>query len=320
MRPTDPRKRGFTLIELLAVIAVIAILIALLLPAVQQAREAARRSDCSNRMKQLGLALHNYHDTFQSLMAGSHDRVPRPGGGTTALSYNWGVLALPFIEQGALRRRIDISQRISNGSNKSNLQYQRWPVFSCPTNPYAHLYAKRDGTNFGYMGGVQAQCYVACVGRMNVNGGATHDCSSKGTYCLGPDGNLRQKVGIMGPWDFQNATQTWKGVPPTKFRQVTDGLSNTFMLGEKNNESYHNGALFWNQAGIARTSLKLNSPSMVLPAASSERSQGGFSSHHQGGAFFTLADGSVRFMSETVDFLLYNSLGDIADGRTVGKF
>ena len=126
------RRRGFTLVELLVVIAIIGVLVSLLLPAVQQAREAARRMQCTNNMKQLGLALHNYHDTFKTF-----PRTPwwyNGGGGNQSTEFfsgfSWRTMILPFIEQGALHDQINWSLPLTDntGTPMSNLQICRTPM------------------------------------------------------------------------------------------------------------------------------------------------------------------------------------------------
>ncbi len=138
MRPTNKRKdaRGFTLIELLVVIAIIAILIALLLPAVQQAREAARRTQCKNNLKQIGLALHNYHDMARTFPAGSLFGDDE---------YGWGTFILPFLEQANLYNKIDFTGQGPNITLlfQEGVTDQVLPFYICPSNSMALRHSPR---------------------------------------------------------------------------------------------------------------------------------------------------------------------------------
>jgi len=136
------KRRGFTLVELLVVIAIIGILVALLLPAIQAAREAARRTECNNKMKQLGLALHNYHDTYKTLpysgTASSHWWGVGWGVNTSQPGYHtWNELILPFIEQQPLHEQIDFNTNNFTGANNTLFSGLPFPWQECPSNPFA---------------------------------------------------------------------------------------------------------------------------------------------------------------------------------------
>ncbi len=141
-KASKSRNRGFTLIELLVVIAIIAVLIALLLPAVQQAREAARRTQCKNNLKQLVLAIHNYHDTMNMMPIGSLSTAPSSGAGTVGSEATWALMILPYLEQAPLYNLIygvtaqmnnvpESSQALSDATNR--------PIgaYSCPSDPFS---------------------------------------------------------------------------------------------------------------------------------------------------------------------------------------
>jgi prepilin-type N-terminal cleavage/methylation domain-containing protein len=175
MLQRQAKRRGFTLIELLVVIAIIAILIALLLPAVQQAREAARRSECKNRLKQLGLALHNYHDVYKWFPPGTvNPRDPNPNGangsGTAAIGAPWSCQLLPYLEQKAMFDQVQliISQRpevvdwFGNGTYTSQgilVGSKHFEAMDCPSHPYDdHQFG--NGTAMENLGrGNYAACY-----------------------------------------------------------------------------------------------------------------------------------------------------------------
>ena len=146
------RQRGFTLIELLVVIAIIAILIALLLPAVQQAREAARRSTCKNNLKQIGLAMHNYHETFGMFPPGYVEEILNTNGGHVADNeghWAWNALLLPYLDQAPLFNQLNVgtvpvSTMLNNATVRGSMQ-KTLPVFRCPsdTGPQIHVEAGR---------------------------------------------------------------------------------------------------------------------------------------------------------------------------------
>jgi len=189
-------KKGFTLIELLVVIAIIAILVALLLPAVQQAREAARRSSCKNNLKQLGIALHNYHDTHTCL----------PGNPVAAISdgayrnkgwEGWSAMAmlLPFIEQGAIYDQCDFNRYWNStaGNNNRNTTNNLIATICCPSDPMAMRRQEGNSAPFSY-------CFSA-----------------------GPATSWNLQNNAPGPFSFESST---------RFRDVTDGLTNTIFMSE----------------------------------------------------------------------------------------
>ncbi|MCA9090468.1 MAG: DUF1559 domain-containing protein [Planctomycetaceae bacterium] len=312
---TSLHSRGFTLIELLVVIAIIAILIALLLPAVQQAREAARRSQCKNNLKQIGLALHNYHDTHRVFPPG----WITPGGanpfgttfgsacpGTTNSaavgSGPWTVLVLPFLDQVNLYSQFDSNRTIAwanqTGYTGDPLNWTVWQtrvgVYTCPSDPRS-----TDQENLG--------CYYG------VMGGGTYACGS------GTPLRVMDNDGIL----HANSRNS--------FHNITDGSSNVFLVGESKYQlsareapTKPNG---WGSAGVtgsagvsgvvASTRNQINT---VIPLASrnhADQSQH-FGSFHVGGCHFLMADGAVRFVSENVDLPTYQTMGIRDDGLPVG--
>jgi prepilin-type N-terminal cleavage/methylation domain-containing protein/prepilin-type processing-associated H-X9-DG protein len=305
------RSHGFTLIELLVVIAIIAVLIALLLPAVQQAREAARRSQCKNNLKQIGLAFHNYHDTHGVL----------PPGAITSNWLAWGTFLLPFLDQAPLSQQIIANNGFdakwyeaedSNGELFVEKVLARTPLasFRCPSDPGEALNEKL----YGYA----ASNYVANVGHSYI-------------------------------YDASNAThRTYRGAflmdRSTKFSAVTDGLSNTLFIGERKSVgktsdipeyfgSIWIGAVAhkdrvpagstWNSnANVGRTYCVVAASSGTHPnyLINSTTQGQAYSSLHTGGAHFVMGDGSVRFISENISATDYQRLGGIADGEIIGNF
>ena len=292
------RKRGFTLVELLVVIAIIGILIALLLPAVQAAREAARRSQCSNNMKQFGLALHNYHDTFKRFPPASINSTVGPGG--EALSC-W-VLILPFMEQAALH---DIWDFNYGHLDSANYDANHTPVdgYFCPSRSRPTKMGA-DNPADQYASSAYGD-YAVCAGTGHCNSGTTFYWK-----------------GLFG----QNST--------TAFRDILDGTSNTLAIGEKRTEqaTLTSAQYRWGYHATRTVNYPMNVD--VVPDAkySIPTSTGGtvagtsaawndwwanFGGPHPGGVQFLLADGSVSFLSETIEFDTYQYLGDKADGNPV---
>ncbi|WP_459554784.1 DUF1559 family PulG-like putative transporter [Lacunimicrobium album] len=312
------RSKGFTLIELLVVIAIIATLVAILLPAVQQAREAARRSTCKNNLKQIGIALHNYHDTYNRLPAGlTNPGVPeRPGWG-------WGASILPQIEQGALYDALrvgDVPLRSLYTSTATDqvraLLQAPISVYRCPSDVMPELNSNVWGhPNMGAEG----------TGRpFKV---ATSNYTGMGEY--------NGQVHAAGANEVK-----WRGVfyfeSYTKFSDILDGLSNTIFINERDGGPAADGHNFraavwigsgsrssnaWSSVGsnLSRGELGIN---VDHAAAGSQVNLGkGISSLHKGGAQVLLGDGGVRFLSESMDVTrVLSPLCLRADGQVIGEF
>ncbi len=300
---------GFTLIELLVVIAIIAILVALLLPAVQQAREAARRSSCKNNFKQVGLALHNYHDTHgvlpmgSALFGGTALAGRSCAAGPARHGLSWGVHLLPFLDQAVRYNNIDFVGNTGNVLNNAanydaNTRLGPVSAFLCPTNPQQDSIVNKNG---GFSSLLQAG-----MPRTDMGGVADSDDWRCDANYPRTDGN-----GLL------------YNLSKVRFSSVTDGLSNTLALGEitgnansatgLNGNSYAAYSIFGVKDGI-------NGIYTVPGGGAFAFRPQGFSSHHVGGAHFTLGDGSVRFISENIHQGTLVALATRMMGDTVGEF
>lgn len=297
-------RRGFTLIELLVVIAIIAILIALLLPAVQQAREAARRVSCKNKLKQLGVGLHNYHNIALTLPFGYEDR-----------GMGWSAMLLPTIGHKALYDTLvfadsGFGECAADGGPNEQAAGAVLAVFQCPTTP----------------------CYPSDnVGIPN---------RSPATYTGCASGTIRWGFPLAGKTpDFQFSSLTHNGtlyrLSSTRFASIVDGLSNTIMIGEtatdtgrkKTNQLLDHWAICAPQiaANIGESSEFVGSTGILMNAWLDDSLNGhdweaGFGSFHTGGAQFLLGDGSVRFITDTIDRQLYGALGTRDQEELLGEF
>lgn len=317
MRQRCLKRSAFTLIELLVVIAIIAILIALLLPAVQQAREAARRTSCKNNMKNLGLAMHNYHDISLRFPFGFDERETL-----------WSAMILPQIEQANLYNTLIWQESGAgnwshNGSPNEVAAGTSLPIFKCPS-----MAVPSNITNSGIPGRATTS-YRAVSGSNAVS-------DDKSTVPSGhPVVALEDQTGLNG---------MFFGCSSTRFRDITDGTSNTIMIGESYTDPTYvkdnQGMDFWlfgapqtggwdcrpGDRGGSEHSEGLGSAYWNINTRLRDPSVHGtimeltFGSYHTGGAQFAMADGSVRFISENLDLGVLRSLGSIGGGEVIGEF
>ena len=302
---------AFTLIELLVVSAIIAILIGLLMPAVQKVREAAARLACQNNLKQIGLALHNYHNVYRAFPPGYRATDPYSDGASdTAPGWGWAALLLPYLEQDNLYRQLNVNLPVPKSAAIQTVV----PVYLCPSDLVpASAFAVPNA--FGTTVCWAAPCsYAACVG------GDESDT-------FGPSG-----LGIF----YRNSR--------TRLSDVTDGSSNTIAVGER---AWSNANGIWAGAvsgGVCKRGQQNPSPgsgAAWYPAATlvlahshlnnaSTDTDGGlddFSSNHAGGSNFVFADGSVRFLrsvpgdnadgSFTSESLIFQAMGTRAGGEAI---
>jgi prepilin-type N-terminal cleavage/methylation domain-containing protein/prepilin-type processing-associated H-X9-DG protein len=339
-----PRAAAFTLIELLVVIAIIAILIALLLPAVQQAREAARRTQCKNNLKQLGLAMHNYESTFT--------RFPM-----TADSSNFSTQArvLPYIDQGNLANLIDFNAPLMVGPafNPSlnpvhTLAAQSvLPVFLCPSDSQSPVYTALFGTanatfagtnymvSYGSGTGTNYDDRYTTDGIVWTNSGVRHSDIPDGTsntvmWAESLLGDLQDSTGGLPPFPYRRIG-SWSGTtsatPPPGFTSGSGLISNPDLQAVLPTITAYNGTRTrrgqaWIRA-VAYSTLHNGylTPNSRIPDIGIH-GRGFFAarSQHTGGAHFTFCDGSVRFLSDNIDVTNYRALHSRNGGETVNEF
>jgi len=323
------RSRGFTLIELLVVIAIIAILIALLLPAVQQAREAARRSTCKNNMKQIALAMHNYHDVHRCFPYGN--RELSHGAGFMIIRETWFQQILPYVDQANMYNAHSsyhqnqmattgggptLSDRTFVWDTPASIKNTPVATFMCPSNPSG----SGQHNNNGFQGN-----YVTCYGDV---------------YMRGVSGTAAN--GLF--WESSS----------TRFRDITDGSSNTMMLGEVIVRAPNSAAVTfgeagsywrggsWNEYGFtALETPNTSAPDRIYGAGSPptckdandpnapciglSSSLGGVThnfarSYHVGGVHVAVADGAVRFISNNIHLPTWQGLATRSGGEVLGEY
>lgn len=307
---------GFTLVELLVVIAIIGVLVALLLPAVQAAREAARRTDCNNKLKQLALAIHNHHDVNNSMPRSMSPNTFGYGAGNN--SWSWIARTLPFLEQSALYDATSAGSSTVYAFNAAQTQLPNGTqacasvlkFLQCPSdNTWGSGQSTNRANHGGFMMGFT--CYKGVCGSN----------WAWGTYTnTGPSGNNNGLDVGDGMFFRSDGGATIPSTAMT-FASVTDGLSNTFMVGEDlPGLNQHCG---WAAANYStgtcsiplNNALKAGQPGFNNPG--DWPNVYSFRSRHPGGAQFAKGDGSVSFISQTIDLNLYRALATRAGNEAV---
>lgn len=305
-------RRAFTLVELLVVIAIIGILVALLLPAVQSAREASRRAQCTNNLKQIGLAIHNYHDSLNVLPPGAFWF-----GASTENRGSVLVHLLPYVEQQNVYDMFDFknntpvvdSQTQPNGQLIAAL---RIAPYQCPSDNEKTNSAGRPCHSYAANSGSGKRTNNGSCACSTLNGVTVHDVWN--AYALSPN--------------YDYPTGPFSRYPPHQrltFADVKDGLSSTLFFGEvrqKCSAHVQGGWIASNNAnGLVGTVIPINFNTCKGPTANAcERNcnwyvELGFKSLHPGGVNFALGDGSVNFVRQNVDHRLYQNWGSISDGQ-----
>ena len=335
------RKMGFTLIELLVVIAIIAILIALLLPAVQQAREAARRSTCKNQLKQIALGLHNYHDSHSVFPPGSIVTTTNGGSGNTIRwrpwveagtpanngrhGTSWMFQILPFVDQANTYNKWNNNTNVMGNRAVAEVDI---PVFYCPTRrskvrkidekmQLDETPGSTTITNPFTKGGSD---YGGCSG----SGNCFSDAFATGGHESLGVGGSKEWLGTLGGGHlgifYPNSD--------TSMRDIKDGTTNTLMVGEMQRLTGSDSTLSldsWSAGGVANIFDTDHGTNSSESGSGVNRGINGGQyeapgSDHIGGAHFGMADGSVRFISENIDTVTFNRIGTADGTKTAGEF
>ncbi len=325
------RRSGFTLIELLVVIAIIGIFVALLLPAVQQARAAARRTQCRNHLKQIGLALHQFHDARQAFPpARLILNVPRPANINVPLTGmdepSWLVWILPYIEQKSLSDQWDLF--LPYDAQPAAIRSRALSLYLCPDRHTAESAVTEPET-------VYLSLPAAVLRHQEIPGGAVTDyAANHGDLSPGAAGvatDFYWGGNGTGVLISSRPAETPTGIgrdwlDKVRLRDITDGSSNTFLVGElhvptaERNKSPYNGPAYIGRhlthfARIAGPGVPLaSSPDDDRATAYS------FGSSHPGVIHFGLSDGSVRAISTSISSTVAGRLANRADGESVGEF
>jgi len=303
------QNRGFTLVELLVVIAIIGVLVALLLPAVQAAREAARRSQCTNNLKQIGLGIQNFHDTYTLLPP----TATQGGGAPNDKYHTWLVIILPFVEQGALFDQFDLSKPWDQAPNPAAAQLPGAAIagFRCPSRSHS-----------GFSDGA---AQVGPVGDYAAGSVASANYQHQHQ-------SLSVLFGPMVGAERNGAAASWKS--RTSFANNVDGLSNTLYIGEKHiysgdlnkgggsaTASGDGNHFITQQAGWFETHAyrQTDHPNGLGRGPQDNRANRHhtFGSWHPGVCMFVYGDGSVHAIPNTIDLATLRNLGHRADGNVV---
>lgn len=323
-------RKGFTLIELLVVIAIIAILIALLLPAVQQAREAARRSTCKNNMKQLGISLHNYHETHGQFPPGAlywrRAELDTRGESCGRYGPSWMVMILPMMERSNVYKALRFDRNMANGANRT-ARGTHIESYVCPSDLYA-----TNSNKWSRCGGNWAKSSYAANGGRQVAGARLYDW-----LWTRLEPNRKGLLGNSGAAKFRDVTDgtansvaVWEIVagPATRDARgtwalgrgstaMTGGCDRQGDCGGINHASDANG---WHSDDVTQCVQANVSRDRLMSCWAGGDGQHGPKSFHVGGCHACMADGSVRFVSENIHFNIHRRINGISDGEVLGEF
>ena len=326
--PGRRNRRGFTLVELLVVIAIIGVLIALLLPAIQAAREAARATVCSNNLKQMGLAMHVYHEAMDYFPAGGISIDAWNGDHMS----NWAIALLPYIEELHLYDQY-VQEALNEDTVNQAVRETIVPTYTCPTDIHAREMHIPGSGPAGMSAGripLRHGTYRAMAGRSNGLEVFWTECNPN--TCYNPSYQL--PMGWRGVFHYMGHEQFKK--LPESAAKISDGLSQTTAIGEMVSRDSPDRGTFWaytytsyNKSAASPFSATLFGNYMTLPTPeippndcrdftmSSEPCKRGWGSDHEGGINFVMCDGSVHIISRRIDMEVFGRLASIAEGLTV---
>lgn len=329
---TAPYRRGFTLIELLVVIAVIAVLIALLLPAVQQAREAARRTQCKNNLKQIGLALHNFHDVYGAfpparLILNPPSSISSPDGTPGMDEPTWLVWIMPYVEQANLANQFDLFLPYS--SQPLAAKTKALSIYLCPNRHTADsAVSEPDTVNItlpcGCPGGTQTVAGGAVVDYVGNHGDLSPGASLLPTDFYWGGNGTGLLISSRPKEEGGQIARDW--LDKIRISDATDGTSNTLLVGEpyiprgQLNKTPYNGPGYFGRhlTHFAR----IGGPGVPLAHHEDDQRANAyaFGSPHSGIVQFCLGDGSVRAISTSISTVVLGTLTHRNDGGTIGEF
>lgn len=317
--------------ELLVVIAIIGVLVALLLPAVQAAREAARRSQCANNLKQMGLALQNYHSAFNEFPAGSIQDAPHIASGNLSKHHkNWAITLLPYMEEQALDDQYH-DDYFNEDPENNVIRTAHVATQECPSDAGAGTLAipatgpggaaSRGGADLQY----RASSYKGVAGTVDMS----IDLKNQGWW----DADYKPFADVNDDWRRGLLhTAGSSGYKPVSIRHVTDGTSNTLAIGEKASSAddgtriytfWAYSYMFYSLSHAIPDSLALSDNNTECLAIAAERGiwaalcARGFGAKHPGVVQFALADGSVHSLSDQMDLTAFAALSTVANGEVV---
>lgn len=329
------KRSGFTLVELLVVVAIITVIVALVLPAVQQAREAANRTSCRNKLKQIGVALHGYHETHRVFPPGFVQSNVTDA--SQHVGFAWGIFLLPGLDQQGLYEKLNF--------NSPACPNKTLPVWRCPSDNGTEKPATWTSVSVGAEVGDCTVITGTPPAPVTTSGQTAAQCASAGGTWVGsgtyqtsrpavPYASRASYVGNFGSTaltSLAGSTGVFAANSRVTSRDITDGLSNTFLVGERDmtlGQATYEGVHYDLTGGTlgvpSITPSQSNAGRVVLgsvqPGRPNSSGSSGFSSKHSGGCHMLLADGSVRFVPQTINATTWTNLGNRQDGNAISEF